>query len=203
MMKKSLFTIASITVAAAMGVHAAPEVGQPAPDFTLNDCHGNEHTLSDYQGQFVVLEWINHGCPFVVKHYATGNMQNLQRELAEQDVVWLSICSSAPGTQGHMSAEDAAAKCEELDVKITGYLLDEDGTVGKLYGARVTPEMYIINPEGVLIYAGAIDDDSSSDHASVETATNYVSVALTEAKAGEDVSTPQTRAYGCTVKYAR
>jgi len=154
-MKITTAIIASLAIAST--ALAAPEVGKPAPGFTLTDCAGNEHSLSDFAGKVVVLEWVNHGCPFVVKHYASGNMQKLQADAADKGVVWLSICSSAPGKQGHMSAADANAKCDEVGSKAAAYLLDEDGTVGQLYGARTTPEMCVINKEGILVYHGAID----------------------------------------------
>jgi hypothetical protein len=180
---------------------AAPQVGQPAPGFTLTDSTGQSHNLSDFQGKFVVLEWLNHGCPFVKKHYDGGNMQSLQKEYTGQDVVWLSIVSSAPGKQGHMSPEETNQAKEEKGAAPTAVLIDEDGTVGKLYAAKVTPELFVINPEGTLIYAGAIDDKKSVDAADIEGATNYVKQALDEALAGNPVSTPQTEAYGCSVKY--
>ena len=180
---------------------AAPQVGQPAPEFTLTDSNGQPHKLSDFRGKFVVLEWLNHGCPFVVKHYASGNMQKLQKEYAGKDVVWLSIVSSAPGKQGHMTPEETNKAKQEKGSAATAILLDEDGTVGRLYNAKVTPELFIVNPEGVLIYAGAIDDKKSTDTADVAGAKNYVKQALDEALAGKPVSEPTTTAYGCSVKY--
>ena len=182
-------------------VFAAPQVGQPAPEFTLTDSNGTSHKLSDFKGKFVVLEWLNHGCPFVQKHYDGGNMQGLQKEYTGKDVVWLSIVSSAPGKQGHMSAEETNKTKEEKGSAATAILIDEDGTVGKLYDAKVTPELYVVNPEGVLVYAGAIDDRKSTDAADVAGAKNYVKQALDEAMAGKPVSEPSTPAYGCSVKY--
>lgn len=180
---------------------AAPQVGQPAPEFTLTDSNGQSHSLSDFKGKFVVLEWLNHGCPFVQKHYDGGNMQGLQKEYTGKDVVWLSIVSSAPGKQGHMSPEETNKTKEEKGSAATAILIDEDGTVGKLYDAKVTPELYVINPEGVLVYMGAIDDKKSVDAADVAGAKNYVKQALDEAMAGQPVSEPVTTAYGCSVKY--
>jgi len=180
---------------------AAPQVGEPAPAFTLTDSNGQSHRLSDFKGKFVVLEWLNHGCPFVVKHYESGNMQNLQKEYTGKDVVWLSIASSAPGKQGHMSREETNKTKAEKGSAATAVLLDEDGTVGKLYDAKVTPELYVINPEGVLVYMGAIDDKKSVDPADVAGAKNYVKQALDEAMTGKPVSEPVTTAYGCSVKY--
>ena len=193
-------SILALLVAAGTAV-AAPQVGQPAPEFTLKDSNGKSHNLSDFKGKFVVLEWLNHGCPFVVKHYESGNMQNLQKEYTGKDVVWLSIVSSAPGKQGHMNPEETNKAKAEKGSAATAVLLDEDGTVGKLYDAKVTPELYVINPEGVLVYAGAIDDKKSTDPADVAGAKNYVKQALDEAMAGKPVSEPTTAAYGCSVKY--
>lgn len=193
-------SILALLVAAGTAV-AAPQVGQPAPEFTLTDSNGQSHNLSDFKGKFVVLEWLNHGCPFVKKHYDGGNMQGLQKEYTGKDVVWLSIVSSAPGKQGHMSPEETNKAKEEKVSAATAILIDEDGTVGKLYDAKVTPELFVINPEGTLIYAGAIDDKKSVDAADVAGAKNYVKQALDEALAGNPVSEPTTEAYGCSVKY--
>lgn len=195
-------TALALLIALATVAHAQVEVGKPAPDFILKDCSGKEHSLSDFKGKTVVLEWVNHGCPFVVKHYSSGNMQKLQKDATAKDVVWLSICSSAPGKQGHMTGEDAAKKCEAIGSAATAYLLDEDGKVGRLYGAKVTPEMYIINKDGVLVYHGAIDSKKSTDAADIAGATNHVAVALEEVLAGKPVTTATTTAYGCSVKYA-
>ena len=193
-------SILALLVAAGTAV-AAPQVGQPAPGFTLTDSNGKSHNLSDFKGKFVVLEWLNHGCPFVQKHYDGGNMQNLQKEYTGKDVVWLSIASSAPGKQGHMSPEETNKAKAEKGSAATAVLLDEDGTVGKLYDAKVTPELYVINPDGVLIYAGAIDDKKSTDPADAAGAKNYVKQALDEAMAGKPVSEPTITAYGCGIKY--
>ncbi len=198
----NIITKTTLALALAAGTTlAAPEVGQPAPAFTLTDSNGQSHNLADFKGKFVVLEWLNHGCPFVKKHYDSNNMQKLQKEYTSKDVVWLSIVSSAPGKQGHMSPAETNQAKEEKGSAATAVLLDEDGTVGQLYGAKVTPELYVINPEGNLIYAGAIDDKKSVDPADVEGAANYVKRALDEALAGQPVSTPRTEPYGCSVKY--
>ena len=198
----NIITKTTLALALAAGTTlAAPEVGQPAPAFTLTDSNGQSHNLADFKGKFVVLEWLNHGCPFVKKHYDSNNMQKLQKEYTGKDVVWLSIVSSAPGKQGHMSPAETNQAKEEKGSAATAVLLDEDGTVGQLYGAKVTPELYVINPEGNLIYAGAIDDKKSVDPADVEGATNYVKRTLDEALAGQPVSTPRTEPYGCSVKY--
>jgi peroxiredoxin len=196
-MKKALLLLLA-TVAM---VHAQVEVGKPAPDFTLQDCNGKFVTLSDHKGKVVVLEWVNHGCPFVVKHYGAGNMQKLQADATAKGVVWLSICSSAPGKQGHMAAADARKACGEKQTASTAYLLDESGEVGKKYGAKRTPEMYVIDANGVLVYHGAIDDKKSTDPGDIAGAKNYVATALDEILAGKPVSTSKTEAYGCSVKY--
>ncbi|MCH8473980.1 MAG: redoxin domain-containing protein [Opitutales bacterium] len=198
-MKK--FPLFSVLFLATGLVASAATVGEPAPEFTLTDSHGQEHSLSDFEGQFVILEWINHECPFVVKFYSVGKMQELQETYTDQGVVWLKINSSAPGKQGHMTPEQANEINEEKGVNATATLLDHDGEVGRLYGARVTPHMYIINPEGVLIYNGAIDSIRSTNSDDIEQAENYVVSAMTAAMAGEEIENPVTQAYGCTVKY--
>lgn len=198
-MKTSLCLLALVGLVAT--TWAAPEVGKPAPAFSLKDASGAEKSLADYKGKYVVLEWVNFGCPFVRKHYDTQNMQNLQKELTGKDVVWLSICSSAPGKQGYVEPSEVAATVKKEGSNASAYLLDSDGKVGKLYGARTTPEMYIINPEGTLIYSGAIDDNAKPDKDTVAGANNYVKAALAEAEAGKAVSNPTTKPYGCSVKY--
>jgi peroxiredoxin len=180
----------------------APELGKPAPTFEGVDSHGKPHALADYRGKVVVLEWTNHGCPYVGKHYGTGNMQALQKEAAEKGVVWLSVISSAPGTQGHVSPKQANELTETRDAAPAAVLLDPEGEIGQLYAAKVTPHMYVIDVQGRLVYMGAIDDKPTARYADVETATNYVRAALDDVLAGKAVSTPYSRAYGCTVKYA-
>lgn len=193
-------TLLAILVAASL-IRAEVEVGKPAPDFTLGACNGESVSLADQKGKVVVLEWVNYGCPFVAKHYDSGNMQKLQKEATDKGVVWLSICSSAPGKQGHMDAAQAAKVCSEKKAAATAYLLDEDGTVGKLYGAKRTPEMYVIDANGVLVYHGAIDDKKSTSPDDVKGAKNHVMAAVEEVLAGKPVSVPKTEAYGCSVKY--
>lgn len=177
------------------------EVDKPAPDFALKDTNGKVHKLSDYRGKFVVLEWVNFGCPFVGKHYNSGNMQKLQKTYTEKGVVWLSICSSAPGKQGHYPPEKINALLKEKHASPSAYLIDEEGEVGKLYGAKTTPHMYIINPKGELIYAGGIDDKPSTKLKDIETAKNFVRAALDAAMAGKPVDVKEARPYGCSVKY--
>jgi peroxiredoxin len=196
-MKKALF----ILFAAAAIANAEVSIGQPAPDFTLTDCSGKKVSLSEYKGKVVVLEWVNHSCPFVAKHYGSGNMQKLQADAAAKGVVWLSICSSAPGKQGHANPADALKKCTETQSAAAAYLIDESGKVGKTYNAKVTPEMYVIDANGVLVYHGAIDDKKSTNPGDIAGAKNYVAAALDEVLAGKPVSTPKTDAYGCSVKY--
>lgn len=195
--------MAALLLAALLAAPARAEVtiGEEAPDFTVMDVQGNEHSLSDFEGQYVVLEWINHGCPFVKKFYNAGEMQRLQEKYTEQGVVWLAICSSKPGAQGYYEPAEAARVSEEKGAHHTAYLYDASGDVGRLYGAQVTPHMYVINPEGVLLYQGAIDSIRSTNPADIERADNYVVAALTQAMAGEEVTTTTTRPYGCSVKY--
>ncbi|HMO98456.1 MAG TPA: thioredoxin family protein [Kiritimatiellia bacterium] len=200
-MKKLLMTFVTMAATAAFSHAATLSIGEPAPDFTLTDTHGASHNLSDFKGKYVVLEWINHGCPFVVKFYKEGHMQALQREHTEKGVVWLSICSSAEGLQGHMSPEAWNAKNEEIGAAATAVLLDEDGVVGRKYGARTTPHMYVIDPEGLLVYQGAIDSIRSTNPEDIEGAENYVVAALAQHMAGEAVVNAQTTPYGCSVKY--
>jgi peroxiredoxin len=188
-------------VALAASVYAKPEVGKPAPDFALTDLSGNKHDLSDFKGKYVVLEWVNFGCPFVKKHYGSENMQKLQKEFVDKGVVWLSICSSGPGKQGNETPDAAKEGLKQFGSAATAYLVDSDGKVGKLYSAKTTPQMFVVNPEGVLIYSGAIDDKRTPDPATVAGAKNYVKAALSEATSGKDVSVPSTKPYGCPVHY--
>jgi peroxiredoxin len=180
---------------------AAAKINEPAPEFTLTDSNGNAHSLSDFRGKTVVLEWTNAECPFVVKHYKSGNMQRQQAEATANGVIWLTINSGAPGKQGHVDGAGANAVIERTGGKQTAYLIDADGKVGRLYGARTTPHMFVIDGEGVLRYMGAIDSNPSGDPADIPNATQYVEVALAELAAGKPVSTPVTQPYGCSVKY--
>jgi len=180
---------------------AAVEPGEPAPDFTLKDSKGNPQKLSSYSGKFVVLEWLNPDCPFVKKHYSSDNMQKLQKEYTAKGVVWLSIISSAPGKQGHRTGPQADADTKDKNASPTAVLLDPSGEVGQLYDAKTTPHMYVINPEGKLIYAGAIDSIRSANPADCANATNYIRETLDAALSGKPVPTPETKSYGCSVKY--
>src|SRR5579875_1879892 len=176
-------------------------VGKQAPDFTVTDTLGKTHRLSGYKGKFVVMEWINFGCPFVGKHYNSGNMQGLQKEYTKRGVVWLTIWSSAPGKQGDLPPEQVNAILKEKEAAPTAYILDPQGTVGRMYGAKTTPDMFVVDPRGVLVYSGAIDDRVSTDIEDVKGARNYLREALDAAMAGRPVKVPVTRSYGCSVKY--
>jgi peroxiredoxin len=178
-----------------------PAVGSPAPAFTLTDTKGKQHNLAQYKGKYVVLEWVNFGCPFVKKHYESGNMQATQKKAVDKGVVWLSVNSSAKWKQGNMSPAEWNEAIADRKMASTAVLLDESGDVGRAYGAKTTPHMYIINPNGVLIYKGAIDDKPTTDKEDVPRARNYVLAALDESMAGKPVSTPSTQSYGCSVKY--
>jgi alkyl hydroperoxide reductase subunit AhpC len=180
---------------------AQAEIGEPAPAFTLPDTYGQEHTLSDYEGKWVVLEWLNYDCPFVRKHYNSGNMQSLQQTYGEKGVVWLAIVSSAPGKQGHFPPDEMNSRSEQVGSAAAAVLLDPDGTVGRLYGARTTPQMVLIDPSGTVLYNGAIDDKPSARIETLEGAHNYLVAAIEEAMAGKPVSVPTTQPYGCSVKY--
>lgn len=179
----------------------AQKVGNPAPEFTGTDSQGQSHKLSEYRGKYVVLEWTNNGCPFTKKHYTSGNMQALQSTWTARGVVWLTILSSAPGAQGYMTAADENAYMTRVHAAPTAAILDPTGAIGHEFEAKTTPDMYIIDPQGKLIYAGAIDNRPTTDPSDVQGATNYVSDALTEAIAGHPVAVSYTRPYGCSVKY--
>jgi len=194
--------LAAIVFLAASSLCAfAAKVGDPAPDFTGTDSNGQTHKLSEYRGKYVVLEWTNNGCPYTRKHYTSGNMQNLQKEWTAKGVVWLTVLSSAPGAQGYMTASDENAYMAKMHADPTAALLDPTGAIGHEYDARTTPDMYVIDPAGKLIYAGAIDDHATTDPSDIAHSKNYVSDALTEAMAGQAVAVSYTRPYGCSVKY--
>ncbi len=201
-MKQMLIALAGLAVIAAPA-SAAPVVGQAAPNFRLNDADGRIVSLSDFRGKPVVLEWNNPGCPFVKKHYSSGNMQKTQAAARAAGVVWLSINSSAPGEQGHMNGAEAKAFVSGAKAQPTAYLLDPKGVVGRGYDAKTTPHMYIVDAKGTLVYAGGIDDKPTANPADVSGARNHVLAALTELKAGKAVSVASSRPYGCNVKYAK
>lgn len=182
---------------------AVPVIGQAAPGFSVVDTQGNTHQLSDFEGQVVVLEWTNHDCPFVKKHYSAYNMQNQQRMARdEHGVIWLTVISSSPGTQGHVSAQQADELTMSRNAEPAAVLLDEDGTMGRAYDARVTPHTYIIDETSTLVYMGGIDSNPSANPDDIPEATQYVVEALKSMAAGESIAEPITRPYGCTVKYA-
>lgn len=186
----------------AIAATAPARVGEAAPAFTLVDSTGRTHSLADFAGKTVVLEWTNHDCPFVRKHYGADNMQGQQRAATADEVVWLTVNSSAPGQQGHVDGAGAERVRTEARAAQTAYLLDPEGSTGRAYGAVTTPHMYVIDPTGVLRYAGAIDSIPSANPGDIATATQYVPQALAELAAGQAVSVPVTRPYGCAVKYA-
>jgi peroxiredoxin len=175
--------------------------GDAAPDFHGSDSNGNSQTLAQYRGKFVVLEWANQGCPYEQKHYKSGNMERLQREWTSKGVVWLSVISSAPGEQGYVTPPEENDYLRTMHAAPTAAVLDPSGAIGRLYGAKTTPHMFVIDPQGKLVYEGALDDQPTPDPASLKIAHNYVSEALEDAMAGKPVPTPVTRPYGCNVKY--
>lgn len=181
--------------------HHKAEIGKTAPDFNLTSAEGKTHSLADFKGKYVVLEWVNYDCPFVKKHYGSNNMQKLQKEMTSKDVVWLSICSSAEGKQGHFAGQELLDRIKKEGSNATAYLIDEDGSVGKMYGAKTTPHCYVISPEGNLIYAGAIDDKASADPEDIKKSKNLVKSCIDEAISGSAVSTATSKPYGCGVKY--
>jgi glutathione peroxidase-family protein len=197
----TILTLLAGSVILSAAAFAGAKVDEPAPAFTLKDAAGKAHSLADYKGKLVVLEWVNFGCPFVRKHYDSGNMQRLQRTAAGKGVIWLSICSSAPGKQGYFAGPELTDKIAAERSSATAYLVDEDGTVGKAYEARTTPHMFIIDPSGKLIYVGGIDDVASTRQEDIAGATNYVQKALDAALAGKPVETKTSKPYGCSVKY--
>jgi peroxiredoxin len=201
-MCKQFFQMTLIILAlTACGSSAAPRVGEPAPDFEGVDTRGEVHRLADYRGKIVVLEWTNHDCPFVRKHYGAGNMQDQQREAAAQGVVWLSVISSAPGKQGHVSPQEADELTRKRDAHPDAVILDPEGKIGRSYAAKTTPHMFIIDAAGTLVYMGGIDSISSANPDDIPRATQYVRVALQEMAAGKPVSSAVTKPYGCSVKY--
>jgi peroxiredoxin len=199
-MKTFLLALISLTATTLFGADSPP-VGSAAPEFSLPDAAGKTHSLSEYKGKYVVLEWFNPECPFVKKHYGSGNMQKLQAEYTGKGVVWLTIDSNAPGFEGNISPEQAQKVMKDWNTRQTALLLDPEGKVGRAYNAHNTPDMFVINPDGKIIYEGAIDSKASPNPADIPSSTNYVKVALDESMNGKAVSTTNTRPYGCSVKY--
>jgi peroxiredoxin len=198
--KTILITLTSLAATAVFALDPPP-VGSAAPDFSLANAKGETHSLSQYKGKYVVLEWFNPQCPFVKKHYGSGNMQELQEEYTGRGVVWLTINSSAPGTWGALSPEQADQKMTEWKMHQTALLLDPEGKAGRAYGAKNTPNMVVINPEGNIIYEGAIDSKATPNPGDIPNSTNYVRAALDESLGGKSVTTAKTKPYGCAVEY--
>jgi peroxiredoxin len=198
--KTILITLTSLIASAVFAFDPPPE-GSAAPDFSLADAKGETHSLSQYKGKYVVLEWFNPQCPFVKKHYGSGNMQKLQQEYTSKGVVWLTINSSAPGTWGALTPEQAGEKMTEWKTHETALLLDSGGKAGRAYGAKNTPNMVVINPDGKIVYEGAIDNKATPNPADIPSSLNYVKVALDESLAGKPVTTARTKPYGCAVEY--
>ena len=200
--KTLLRGVAALALALPLFANAAAVPGKAAPDFSEKDAEGKTHSLADYKGDWLVLEWFNKDCPYVKKHYGSNNMQELQKKYTDKDVKWLTIISSAQGKQGYLTAEEAVKEAKNHKLASSApFLLDTDGKMGKAYDAKTTPHIFIINPEGVVVYAGAIDDNDSANPAVLADSKNYASAALDEAMAGKPVSTPVSRPYGCTIKY--
>ena len=209
MKRHALLTVAILILCASFigsiveeGAHAgeAP-VGKAAPEFTFTDIEGTTAKLSDFRGKFVVIEWFNHGCPFTEKHYKSNKMQDLQRKYTEAGVVWIAVNSTNDGHANYMDATMTRKEAESYGTSATYIVLDPSGKIGKLYGAKTTPDIFIVNPEGKLIYSGAADSINSTDTSDIPKAQNYIDLALTEAMAGKPVTPPETKPYGCSVKY--
>jgi peroxiredoxin len=197
-----LTTLVGLGLCAVLPALWAAKVGEAAPDFTARASNGKTIHLSDYRGKYVVLEWHNNGCPYVGKQYKSGNMQRLQKQWTGRGVVWFTIISSALGKQGYVTASEENDYLSKMQAAPTAAILDPTGEVGHLYDAKTSPHMFVINPQGIVIYNGAIDNKPTTDLSDVPGATNYVSLALEQAMAGKQVETPTTRPYGCSVKYS-
>ena len=201
-MKKTLLATLLAVFAASSGVAwATASVGKAAPDFTLADLNGKAVKLADFKGKHVVLEWHNPNCPFVVKHYDSGNMPALQSRYDSKDTIWLTINSTHSSYPDYMSGDKLKTYLAEKKASPDAYMIDAEGKVGMEYAAKTTPHMYVINPAGILVYAGAIDDKRSTNLADVKTAKNYLIAAVDESKAGKPLSVATTQPYGCSVKY--
>ncbi|WP_442953227.1 thioredoxin family protein [Paucibacter sp. XJ19-41] len=194
--------ISALLLAGASLAQATAVVGQPAPAFSISDSQGKTVSLADYKGKHVVLEWINPGCPFVKKHYDSGNMPATQKSASDKGVVWLAVSSTAKSASDYLPPPQLEAWLTSKQASPKATLMDDDGKLGRAYGARTTPHMYVIDPAGTLVYAGAIDSKPTANPADIKTATNYVNQALGETLAGKPVSRPNSTAYGCTIKYA-
>lgn len=197
---KTIATTAALSLFS-VGVFAMPSINKAAPEFTAIDSNGKKVSLKDFTGKKVILEWTNNECPFVVKHYGSDNMQSLQKKYPDEEVVWLSVISSAEGKQGYVDGKGANKLTKDRKAAPDHVLLDPEGKIGKMYGAKTTPHMYIVDEKGDLKYMGAIDSIRSTDPADIPKSTNYVTQAMIELASGKAVSEPVTQAYGCSVKY--
>ncbi len=175
--------------------------GSEAPDFEYTDLEGNTGKLSDLRGKYVIVEWFNHGCPFVAKHYNSKKMQSLQSEYTGKDVVWIAVNSTSDGHGDYRNPEESKSDAQKHGTSATKIVIDGQGEIGQLYGAKTTPHIFIINPEGTLIYQGAADDIKSTDTEDIPKATNYIDLAMTEALTEKELTNPETKPYGCSVKY--
>ncbi len=198
----SLFTVPAATLVLSIQAWAVAVPGEAAPEFTELDANGKSHTLADYKGEWLVLEWFNKDCPYVRKHYGSGNMQAVQKQYTDKDVRWLTVISSAKGKQGYLEPKQAVEEAKKHNLNASApFLMDADGSMGRAYGAKTTPHMFIINPEGEVVYAGAIDDNDSANPAVIPESENYVVAALDAAMSGKPIQEASSRAYGCSVKY--
>lgn len=202
-MRRSFIALCTALCLSPVAAFAAPVIGEPAPAFDLTDANGQEVSIDALQGKPIVLEWVNFGCPFVKKYYDSGNMQKIQKQAATNGTVWISVFSSAKGEQGYVTAQEAINEMKKRDAAPAHIITDPDGTLGRLYDAKVTPHMYVIDKDGTLAYMGAIDDKPTADKADIEGARNYVVAALASLRAGAPVSPSTTKPYGCGVKYAQ
>lgn len=201
MKTKLLLTAITTLAAASLYAEGVPPVGSAAPDFSAPDTNGKTQSLTEYKGKYVVLEWFNPECPFVKKHYGGGNMQNLQKEYTDKGVVWLTVDSNAPGSEGNITADQAKKIMDGWKTHQTALLLDPESKIAKAYGAKNTPNMVVIGPDGKIVYEGAIDSKASPNPADIPTSTNYVKAALDQALGGKAVSNAQTKPYGCHITY--
>src|SRR4029077_6934654 len=200
MNKKITLTVLTSLIATAIFALEPPPLSSAAPELSLPDAQGQTHSLSQYKGKYVVLEWFNPECPFVKKHYGSDNMQKLQQEYTAKGVVWLTIDSNAPGTEGNLTPDQAQKVMASWKTRQTALLLDPESNVARSYGAKNTPDMIVINPEGKIVYEGAIDNKATPNPNDIPSSTNYVKAALDESLAGKPVSNPTTKPYGCSVK---
>ena len=200
-MHRTRIATTTLILTLASGSAFALKPGEAAPEFHGTDSNGKTQSLAQYRGKFVVLEWANQGCPYEQKHYKSGNMESLQKQWTAKGVVWLSVISSAPGEQGYVTPPEENDYLTKMHAAPTAAILDPSGAIGRLYGAKTTPHMFVIDPQGKLVYEGALDDQPTPDPASLKGAHNYVSEALEDAMAGKPVPTPVSRPYGCSVKY--